>query len=526
MKRFAHTWLRLDECKSEEEKIRILTQYFSATTPVESAWALGLFLGKTPTRWIKLSDLKIWALEMKDISEWLLDESAAMTGDLCEAIALLVSRQAEPNNLRIEEDVFDLIRLNVKSSEQVKKDIIRNCWSSLDSEAILVFNKIVTGGFRSGLSKDILSKALSGLSSVPYSVMRERLSNSFVPNADTYLRLFSEVSPEEIRCMPYPFYRILSWEDSILDIDPKLWMAEWKHEGMRVQIIYRQGQLFAWNEHMERIPIDQFPELAKAFSFQQKDFVIEGELFVSDEVQGISVKEFLGTKHTQSVSKAIVSEGLLVFRVRDLLEWEGIDIRSHTFEERRQMLESFIGLGKGLIQISPIIQDLSWESLNGIRTTQMEKGLEGLLLRRKDSLYPCVANEVYGYLWKTEPYLLKAVLMYVQRSSVGKSNKYSEFVFGLWHQGELKSFARCDSGLSAEEFQELQEFIQSHTIDKIGPVRTVVAQLVFEIIFEGVQISKRHKIGMLVRLPRILRWRKDLTIEDADSVEELRGMVF
>jgi DNA ligase-1 len=526
MKRFAHTWLRLDECKSEEEKIRILTQYFSATTPVESAWALGLFLGKTPPRWMKLSDLKIWALEMKDISEWLLDESAAMTGDLCEAIALLVSRQDEPNNLSIEEDVFQLIQSNSKSSEQVKKDIIRNCWNILDSEGILVFNKIVTGGFRSGLSIDILSKALDGLSSVPNTVMRERLSKSFIPTADTYLRLFSEVSPEEIRCMPYPFCRFLSWEDSTVEMDPKLWLAEWKHEGMRVQIIYRQGQLIAWNEHLERIPIDKLSEFASAFSLQQKDFVIEGELFVSDAAQGNSVKEFLGTKNTQSVSKALVSEGLLAFRVRDLLEWEGRDIRLHTFAERRQMLESITEFGQGPIQISPVIQDVSWEFLNSIRTTQMEKGEEGLLLRHKDSLYPNVFNEVGGYLWKKEPYILKAVLMYAQRGSVGKPGKYSEFVYGLWDRGELKSFARCDSGLSAEEFQELQEFIQSHTIDKIGPVRTVEAKLVFEIIFEGVQISKRHKIGMLVRSPRIFRWRKDLTIEDADSVEKLRGMVF
>lgn len=526
MKMFAHTWLRLDESKNEEEKIRILRAYFSATTPAESAWALGLFLGKTPPRWMKLSDLKIWALETNDISEWLLDESIAMTGDLCEAIALLVSRQAEPTNLSKEEEVFDLIRVNAKSSEQVKKDIIWSCWNFLDAEGVLVFNKIITGGFRSGLSIDILSKALSGLSSVPETVIRERLSKSFIPTADNYLKLLSEVSPEEIRCIPYPFCKILSWEDSVVEMDSKLWMAEWKQEGMRVQIIYRQGQLFAWNDHLERIPIDKLPELASACSLLKNDFVIEGELFVSDVNQGISVKEILGTKNTQSESKATVPEGLLVFRARDLLEWEGMDIRSHTFEERRQMLEAFKDLGQGLIQISPVIQDLSWESLNGIRTDQKEKGWEGLLLRRKDSPYPIVSNEVGGYLWKKEPYKLKAVLMYAQRGSVGKSNKYSEFVFGLWDQGELKSFARCDSGLSAEEFQELQEFILSHTIEKIGPVRTVEAELVFEIIFEGVQISKRHKIGMIVRAPRIFRWRKDLAVEYADSIEDLRGMVF
>lgn len=525
MKNFARLFALLDQTNKTNDKVAILKDYFGRVSDRDKLWALALLTGKRPKRLINSTILRNWATEVSGISPWLFDECYHVVGDLAEAMSLLLPPPQHESDKSLSSWIELLQSLGKMNEEDRKENIIR-AWDELTQQERMVFIKLMTGGFRIGVSTNLVIKALAELTEVEAPVIAHRLMGKWKPNEITFDELLSAEQHVGQLSRPYPFFLAYAIEDSPAPLgDAHLWQAEWKWDGIRSQIIKREGELFIWSRGEDLIT-DKFPELHGLKKELPDGTVIDGEIlpFLEGKIMPFGILQTrIGRKNLTAKS---LKEAPIVVCTYDLLEWQGNDIRTETLQTRRKLLESLIdSLHTEILTYSDAIAFNSWDELLKIRTQSRENYAEGLMLKRLASTYQTGRKRGDWWKWKIEPLTVDGVLMYAQKGHGRRADLFTDYTFGVWDEGKLVPFTKAYSGLTDKEIKQVDTFIRKNTFEKFGPVRTVKPELVFEIAFEGIQASNRHKSGVALRFPRILRWRHDKKAEEADTIEQLRDLL-
>jgi DNA ligase 1 len=532
VKRFALLFQAIDATTSTNEKVKALQTYLRQEHPANAVWALYLLLGKTRKRLITSRVLRNVFLSISDIPEWLFEDCYAHVGDSAEVISLLLNDTSqEPktgSDIPLHVWMQDIIP-TVKSIdiETELRDLIVSWWTSLNSFEVFILNKILTGAFRVGVSEKLVIKAIAAEYTIPEPDIAHRLMGDFEPTVEFYNRLITE--EEEAHhspTRPYPFFLASPLEGDRLDgEDLSTWQAEWKWDGIRAQIIRRASQLFIWSRGEDLIT-HQFPEFESVFSTLPDGLVFDGEILCWDGDRPMSFNHLQQRLGRKKVTAKMMETNPVHFIAYDLLEHNGQDIRWKPLQERRNLLiETLQSTQSQLMSVSASLSFTSLEELRSLREQSRDHGAEGLVLKALDSPYLVGRKRGYWWKYKVDPMSLDAVLIYAQAGSGKRANLFTDYTFALWQGEDLISFAKAYSGLDNAEIEELDKWIRRHTIEKFGPVRSVEPIHVFEIGFEGIAHSKRHKSGISVRFPRILRWRKDKLAKEADTIQSALNLL-
>jgi DNA ligase-1 len=526
MKEFARLYSKLDETTKTTAKVDALASFFSTASPADAAWALFFLSGRKPRQPLPTRRLRQWAQEIAGLPAWLFDESYRHVGDLAETIALLL-----PPNQRTTEETLDtwiqsrLLPLR-SANEEVQRAMVMDAWGALDSREILVWNKLITGAFRIGVSQVLVVRALSQVSGVATDILTHRLMGAWEPTADFYNSLLSPDSADADRGRPYPFYLASPLDDSELPLGSILdWQAEWKWDGIRAQLIHRTDEVYLWSRG-EELVTDRYPELALLGSQLPPGTVLDGEILPWKDGALLPFADLQKRIGRKSVPQKLLRDIPVALMTYDLLEHRGIDQRDRPLVERRRLLEELCQhLASDRLLLSPVIHAHSWEDLTLERTTSRQRRVEGVMLKRKESPYRVGRVRGDWWKWKIEPYSIDAVLIYAQQGHGRRSGLFTDYTFGVWDGEALVPFAKAYSGLTDQEIKKVDAFVRTHTLEKFGPVRTIPPKLVFEIGFEGIQRSARHRSGVAVRFPRMLRWRTDKSPQDANSLDDVRRLL-
>ncbi len=526
MRAFVKLFDRLDQTTKTNEKVKGLVSFFEEADPKDSLWTIALLSGRRPKRTIKTAQLREWAAELSKIPLWLFEESYAIAGDLAETIALCLPPHDSEHNKSFT-DWIHFIKSLKDLDEDEKKAQVANAWNQLNSKEKFIFNKLITGGFRVGVSQKLIVKALSKYTGVEENILAHRLMGNWTPDTTSFQELLLEANPEDDLSKPYPFYLAYALDKEIEELgEIDDWQIERKWDGIRGQIIQRKNKLFVWSRG-EELMTDKFPEFQKLLQVIPNGTVLDGEIIPIKDQQILGFHLMQKRIGRKNLSKKILEEVPIHFIVYDLLEWNGKDIRSNSISERRTILEKLSSniTDEAPIQISPLVNVSTWDELKNERTKSKEYSCEGLMLKRKDSVYKTGRVKGDWWKWKVDPMNIDAVMIYAQSGHGRRANLFSDFTFAVWDGDRLVPFAKAYSGLTDAELREITSFVKKNTVDKFGPVRSVKAELVFELAFEGIQLSKRHKSGVALRFPRIKRWRKDKKPKEANTLEDLKSMI-
>ena len=531
MKKFAELFTELDQTTKTNAKIDALAAYFAAADTADALWAAALLTGKKPKRTVKTSELKFWSMELAGVNEWLFEESYHVVGDLAETITLLLPTVETQTDYSLSGMMALLKTLDTKT-EQQRKNIIQEIWMQLSTAERFVFNKLITGSFRVGVSQQLVIKALAKNYKLVESNVAHRLMGNWVPETSTLENLLFNTDTEEDLSKPYPFY--LAYQ---LDVPTETlgnitdWQIEYKYDGIRGQIIVRRGELFVWSRG-EELMTDKFPEFEILKEILPDGTVIDGEIlpFNGDEPMPFHVMQTrIGRKN---LSKKSLADAPLAMMCYDLLEYKGTDIRPLSLSERRAMLEKLLEEGKekspaayAVLKLSPVFACTTEQEMVSLRLASRERMCEGLMLKHKDSLYESGRRRGKWWKWKIDPLSVDGVLIYAQRGHGRRADLYTDYTFAVWSGDELVPFTKAYSGLTDKELVEVDSWVKKNTKEKFGPVRSVTPELVFEIAFEGINPSPRHKSGVALRFPRILRWRRDKSISEANHKEDLLDLI-
>ncbi len=526
MKAFAQLYATLDASTGTNDKVTALVEYFQAAHQADACWAVYFLTGNRPRLAVPARKLHEYAAEAAQVPLWLFEESYDAVGDLAETIALILPPpllvSAMPLHRWIEDRLLPLRKLD----DIQKREAIFSYWQELDSRERFVFNKLITGGFRVGVSQLLVVRALAQISGMDAKVISHRLAGDWQPTPENYATLISVESASFAISKPYPFFLAhpLAGEPQTLG-DISDWQAEWKWDGIRGQLVKRQGEVFLWSRGEELVS-PQFPELLAAAAALD-DCVLDGEILPYKDgmvMPFTALQKRLGRKNP---GKKILADTPVIFLAYDVLELSGQDLRDLPLFERRNKLHRLIYAipNNTVLQLSDIVRAPSWPTLALAREESRQRGTEGLMLKRRDSVYGVGRAKGSWWKWKVAPMTVDAVLVYAQRGHGKRASLYTDYTFAIWQAGgdgkELVPFAKAYSGLSNDEIATVDAFIRKNTLEKFGPVRTVKPELVFELGFEGIQRSNRHKSGVAVRFPRMLRIRTDKKIEDADSLDSI-----
>jgi DNA ligase-1 len=536
MKLFADLYAALDETNKTSAKVAALARYFAVAPPADAAWAVFFLTGRKPRQVVPSRKLREWAIEAAGLPDWLFDESYHAVGDAAETISLLLAEPTgsapEPLHWWVEEVLLPLRKME----EAEQRVTLVRAWKEMDRRQRFVWNKLITGEFRIGVSHLLVTRALAGVSGLPSATVAHRLMGDWSPTPEFYQRLVGPEDGAVEASRPYPFFLAYPLEAEPHTLGPVSdWQAEWKWDGIRSQLIRRAGQTFLWSRG-EELVTERYPELRAVGDALPDGTVIDGEILPwSDRgVQPFAqLQRRIGRK---TLGKKLLAEVPVILLAYDLLEAGGADTRGRPLEERRARLESIVNdwraagftPAEGLfpsLQLSPVIDAASWEDLTRLRLESRSRNVEGLMLKRHGSPYRVGRQRGDWWKWKIHPHTIDAVLITAQRGSGKRASLYTDYTFGLWDNDKLVPVAKAYSGLTDAEIREVDAFVRRHTVEKFGPVRSVRPELVFELAFEGIQRSTRHKSGVAVRFPRILRWRTDKPAAEADTLETLKAML-
>jgi DNA ligase 1 len=538
MKAFSQLYTRLDQTNKTNEKVSLLKDYFTQAADQDKLWALALFSHRRPRKLLTSTLLRLWASEQSDIPLWLLEESYHTVGDLAETISLLLPPPGRVVDQSIAECIALLQQLG-SMTESERKSRILEVWDSMNASERLVFIKLMTGNFRIGISQTLVIRALSEVTGIPVGTLTHRVMGNWEPGKTTYQQLILSESDRDTISQPYPFCLAHPIEatlpadyayDEALALqmalgEPQDWQAEWKWDGIRSQIIYRSGTLSVWSRGEELIT-EKFPEFHPLAASLPDGTVIDGEILPFQNDRPLSFAVLQTRIGRKNISAKNLKEAPVVLIAYDLLEWAGNDLREKPLKERRALLEELVGdLNPNIVRLSERVPFTGWEELIRERQQSREKVAEGLMLKRLDSLYHVGRKRGDWWKWKIEPYTIDGVLVYAQKGTGRRADLFTDYTFAAWDGDKLVPFTKAYSGLTDPEIREVDRFVRRNTQDKFGPVRTVKPELVFEIAFEGIQASNRHKSGVALRFPRILRWRKDKKMEDANQLSDLKALV-
>jgi DNA ligase 1 len=533
MKQFAELVYSIGTSTKTNDKLQALQDYFATAPAKDMVWVIAVFTGRRPKRIVNSAFLKNLCITICNIPSWLFEECYHTVGDLGETIALLLP---ETENVNATEKTLSYYLEHfisiLKEPEEIKKAFILDCWQQMDRNEKFVFNKLITGGFRIGVSQTIMVKALAKTKDVSPSVIAHRISGNWNPATTSIDDLLSESSSNIDHSKPYPFYLSYAMEDdpaALGNIDE--WTAEWKWDGIRGQIIKRNNELFVWSRG-EELVTEKFPEFNAFANALPNGIVLDGEIICLDTSAGDGTIKPLPFSVLQTrigrktISKKQLTEAPVGFIAYDILEYEGKDFRDETFIKRRKLLEQITAdIHHPYLLLSPTLHVDDWQQLHTQRATSREKGSEGLMLKRNNSQYLSGRKKGDWWKWKIDALTIDAVMIYAQKGHGRRSNLYTDYTFAVKDGDKLVSFAKAYSGLTDKEFAQVDAFVKRNSIEKFGPVRTVKPELVFEIAFEGIASSNRHKSGVALRFPRISRWRTDKKADEINTLDDLKEIL-
>jgi DNA ligase-1 len=526
MKAFADLYTALDETTKTTEKVAALTRYFAAAPAADAAWAVYFLVGRKPRQVIPGRKLVEWAAGAAGLADWLFEECYHAAGDMAETIALVLPAPDRSSDRPLRHWVEDRLLPLRGAAEGVQKEAVLAAWAELDRRQRFVWNKLITGSFRVGVSHQLVTRALAAVTGLDPAVVAHRLMGDWEPTPAFYDGLHAADATDTDVSRPYPFFLAHPLDGTPADLgDVADWQAEWKWDGIRSQLIRRAGRTFLWSRG-EELVTERYPELAAVGDRLPDGTVLDGEILPWRDGRVLPFAQLQRRIGRKTLTKKMLQDVPAVLMAYDLLEDAGADVRTQPLSERRARLEQIVrDVGDAHLILSPVIAAPSWDALAGTWRTSRERGVEGMMLKRRASPYRVGRQRGDWWKWKVEPFTIDAVLIYAQRGSGKRASLYTDYTFGLWDAGKLVPVAKAYSGLTDDEIRQVDAFVRRHTIEKFGPVRTVTPELVFELAFEGIQRSTRHKSGVAVRFPRMLRWRTDKRAADADTLDALRRLL-
>ncbi len=540
LNKFSELFLNLDSSNSINKKLEILKNYFSTNDDLENSWSIYLLTGKKNKRFINGRSLKSFFSEIYECPLWLIDTCYLRVGDSAEVITLLlnsknIGKNKVTKDISLDELLNKILPELIFLKEDEKKLKVKEIWAELPKENLLIFNKILTGTFRVGVSIGLITKSIAKLINLDEAIIAHRLMGDFKPSAESYKFLINKkIDLEELNYKPFPFLLANTFEKKISKESINKFQYEWKWDGIRIQLIKRLGKVSIWTRGQDLVN-RSFPELVENTLFIKDDFVIDGELLVWNFVEEIPMNfSFIQKRiNKKKPSKSLQNNLPIIFIAYDLLELKGEDKRELNLESRRINLEknfhkwineSEKDISK-MFKISNLLFPKNWKEAENLKNKSRENGTEGLVIKNKNSIYSSGRKKGLWWKYKVDPMQLDAVLIYAKGGSGKRAGLYTDYSFALWKDGKLIKFASAYSGLNNSEIKELDKWIRKNTIEKFGPVRSVKPEMVFEISFENIQVSNRHKAGIAVRFPRISKWRKDKNIKDADTLENAQKLM-
>ena len=541
MKRFAELFRALDETTRVNPKVDAMEAYFREADPADKLWTVALLSGRRPKRTVNATRLREWAAERAGIPLWLFEEAYPIVGDLAETISLVLPAPTTREDRPLTHWI-DTIRGLAKLEEPARKAAILAAWDALEGTERFLFTKLITGQFRVGVSAKLMSRALARATDTPEPEIALRLMGDWSPDTVSFEGLIETRDPQASLSRPYPFYlayqiepptgseegpRTAEWMQEALG-DPADWQAEFKWDGIRGQLVRRGGEHHLWSRGEDLIT-DRFPEMAVLRDFVPDGTVIDGEVLAWSAGDALplpfaKLQTRIGRK---TVPKKVLAEAPAVLRAYDLLEWEGEDMRGRPLSERRAILSDIVDTvpHDAPLIFSHALPVESWSQLAEVRETSREMGAEGLMLKRLDSPYLSGRKKGDWWKWKVDPLVIDAVMVYAQQGHGRRANLFTDFTFAVWDGNQLVPFTKAYSGLTDEEFRKITHWVRRNTLQRFGPVRHVRPEHVFEIAFEGIQESPRHKSGVALRFPRMARWRHDKPVQEANTLADLKDML-
>ncbi|EQM77988.1 ATP-dependent DNA ligase [Stutzerimonas stutzeri] len=568
MKAFATLYSRLDATTSSNAKLAAMRDYFRDADPADAAWAVYFLAGGRPRQLVPTRVLRETAMQASGLPEWLFEESYQAVGDMAETISLLMPEAEHSSDDGLAVWMQDkLLPLRGLPAEELAERLPA-LWAELDRLSLMVCIKLITGAFRVGVSKLLVTRALASLVELDPKRVAQRLVGytdlSHRPSAEGYRALIADESEHEHAQrggQPYPFFLAHPLQAPVEEFDtllgaPENWFIEWKWDGIRAQLVKRDGQIWVWSRGEELVS-ERFPELCELAGCLPDGTVIDGEILVWKHAPGEPATELFEQPNgddagdterfgvqpfallqqrigRKNLTAKVLQDAPVAVLAYDLLEWQGDDWRQCEHRERRQQLEKVVAnCPNPRLMLSPLVTGHDWANLAQQREASRARGVEGMMIKARAAQYGVGRTKDVGvwWKWKIDPYSVDAVLIYAQRGHGRRASLYTDYTFAVWDgepgdpERKLVPFAKAYSGLTDEEMRKVDAIVRKTTVEKFGPVRSVTPTLVFELGFEGIAASSRHKSGIAVRFPRMLRWRLDKPVEEADTLETLKELL-
>ncbi len=525
MRDFARLFTAVDQTTRTTVKVAALAEFFATAPDADKLWCVALFSGRRPRRVITTTVLREWAAERAGIPLWLFEESYPVVGDLAETIALVLPPAGRAEERSLSDWIAELKRLSALSDADRKAGILA-AWDALPGIERFLFTKLLTGGFRVGVSQKLMTRALARATGQDEAVLTHKLMGSWTPETVTWRGLIEADDPGADLSRPYPFYLAYQLEEGT-DLGPVTdWLADRKWDGIRGQLILRGGEHHLWSRG-EELMTDRFPELARLVDFLPAGTVIDGEVLAFRDGAPLSFNALQKRIGRKTVPRKLLAEAPVILMAYDLLERDGADIRARPLAERRAALEALAAdlPPEAPLRLSPEVPAASWEALVAARAASRDHGAEGLMLKRRASPYLSGRRKGDWWKWKVDPLTVDAVMIYAQSGFGRRATLFTDFTFAVRDGDALVPFTKAYSGLTDAEFREITAWVRRNTLQRFGPVRQVTPDLVFEIAFEGIQASPRHKSGIALRFPRMARWRRDKPAAEINTLDDLRTLL-
>lgn len=517
--------MRLDQSNKTSDKIEALKAYFLSAPDGDRLWTMALFTHRRPKRQVNIRLLREWCCEWSGIPDWLFEESYQTVGDLAETLSLLLPVTGQQQDYSLSHWIQYLIDLE-NLDGNAKKEKILHAWQIMDKAEQFIFFKLITGGFRVGVSQNLMTNAVAEAFDLEKTEVAHRIMGDWHPQNISFEELILAKKPGDDLSRPYPFFLAYPLERDLPSSgELSDWQIEWKWDGIRGQIIQREGQVFIWSRG-EELVTEKFPELRAMALELPEGTVLDGEIIAFSAGMPLPFSVLQTRIGRKSLSKKFLQEAPVSFIAYDILEYSGIDYRQIPMQERRQVLEQLTkGIQNDRLEISSLVEAKSWEDLIQLQKESRLRMAEGFMIKKKDSSYEVGRKKGSWWKWKIEPLTIDGVLLYAQKGHGRRADLYTDYTLAVWKGEKLVPFVKAYSGLTDAEIREVDKFVKQNTLEKFGPVRTVKPGLVFEIAFEGIQESPRHKSGIALRFPRIQRWRVDKPIEEANTLDDLKSLL-
>ncbi len=553
MRAFGALYRALDASTATNRKVAAMVDYLRQAAPDDAAWAVYVLAGGRPRQAVPAALLRAAACEAAGIAPWLFEDCYAAVGDLAETIAYLTPAPAAASSRTLAAWMHERIApLRGLPPDEQRRRVLED-WCELDADGRFLYVKLIGGGLRVGVSRLLVQRALAQAHGLDAQVVAHRMMGytdaKQVPDAARFLALVDRAhDPARDGVQPYPFFLAHPLHDEPASLgDPQDWLVEWKYDGIRAQVLRRGAQCAVWSRG-EELLTDRFPEVLELAQRLPPGTVLDGEIVVWRPGEGqpapfALLQRRIGRKR---LGPRVLDEAPARFVAYDLLELGGEDLRARPLHERRDQLEALAApLG---LPLSALLPGDDWPARAALRQQSRERGVEGLMLKHRHSRYGSGRTKSDGawWKWKIDPLSADAVLIYAQAGHGRRANVYTDYTFAVWNREpadaaeaaavveairarrpptpgglQLVPFAKAYSGLTDEEFARVDRVIRSTTVDRFGPVRSVVPSLVFELGFEGLARSPRHKSGIATRFPRMLRIRDDKPLHEAETLPGL-----